>query len=74
MTKVSENHESNNANTLLCTGCGSEYILRDTKEIDFDEAQIPPEKSGYDGTMAYHMKISISWCMECGKLLSSTCA
>jgi len=24
--------------------------------------------------MAYHMKISISWCMECGKLLSSTCA
>jgi len=41
MTKVLENHKGNNANTLLCTGCGSEYILTDTKEIDFDEAKIP---------------------------------
>jgi hypothetical protein len=56
---------------MECEKCGSEYILHDTKEIDFDSAFIPIEKRGYDGTMAYNMKISIAWCMDCGTLLKT---
>jgi hypothetical protein len=53
-----------------CTKCGSEHVLHSYEEIDF-MAQIPEEKMGYGGTMSYHMKISVSWCMKCGILLKA---
>lgn len=56
---------------MACIECGSEYVLSDTKEIEFIDAEIPPEKNGYGGTMTFEMKISISWCMDCGVLLST---